>query len=220
MQTGFRSGSLLQAGLLSSYSCNCFSAAPSLRGHYPLPRYYEPLRLPARAGPSVIDSLGPLGHPTLPGLPGSSTNLSLRAVPNHPGRPSGCSCSLLPHRYQASSSLADWPPPIASRGRIGFDNYGSQVCFPGFHRADCSAQLRFRYMYERAIYMMNTFQFHCCPKQRKQRGSGSETWAFCRVLGDLESLVCLFGLIPPVQDIAREQRGGFTSEFAHGPWAR
>jgi hypothetical protein len=39
-------------------------------------------------------SLGPLGSgcpfPALPGLPGSSTDLSLRAVPNHPGRSDGC----------------------------------------------------------------------------------------------------------------------------------
>ena len=38
--------------------------------------------------------LGPLGFgyhfPILPGLPGSSTDRSLRAVPNHPGRPGEC----------------------------------------------------------------------------------------------------------------------------------
>jgi hypothetical protein len=37
--------------------------------------------------------------------------------------------------------------------------YGSQVCFPGFRQVDCSSPLRFRYMYERAIYMTNSFQF-------------------------------------------------------------
>src|SRR6202051_1677602 len=35
----------------------------------------------------------------VPGLPGSSTDLSTRAVPNHPGRPSRCICLLLPHRH-------------------------------------------------------------------------------------------------------------------------
>jgi hypothetical protein len=39
-------------------------------------------------------SLGPLGSgcpfPALPGLPGSLTDLFLRAVPNHPGRSGGC----------------------------------------------------------------------------------------------------------------------------------
>ena len=43
--------------------------------------------------PSVMYSLGPSASgypfPALPGLPGSSTDLSLRAVPNHPGRSGG-----------------------------------------------------------------------------------------------------------------------------------
>ena len=69
-------------------------------------------------------------------------------------------CSLLPRRCQASSSLADWPPPLSvtrpNRVRL---RYGSQVCFPGFHQTDRSAPLRFSYMYERAIYMVNSFQF-------------------------------------------------------------
>jgi len=39
--------------------------------------------------------------------------------PTTPEGPAGA-CSLLPCRWQASSSLADWPPPLASRGRIGF----------------------------------------------------------------------------------------------------
>ena len=70
-------------------------------------------------------------------------------------------CSLLPRRYQASSSSADWPPStFASRGRNRVRlRYGSQVCIPGFHQTDYSAPLRFSYMYERAIYMMNSFQF-------------------------------------------------------------
>jgi len=39
-----------------------------------------------------MDSVGSLDSrpSTLPGLPGSSTNLSLRAVPKHPGRSGGC----------------------------------------------------------------------------------------------------------------------------------
>jgi hypothetical protein len=57
---------------------------------------------------------------TSPGLPGPSVSLSTRALPNHPGRLDGCGCSLLPHRYQASSPSEEWPPPVVSRGRIGF----------------------------------------------------------------------------------------------------
>ena len=79
--------------------------------------------------------------------------------PTTPEGPTGA-CSLLPRRYQASSSLADWPPSISvtrpNRVRL---RYGSQVCFPGFRQTDYSAPLRFSYMYERAIYMVNSFQF-------------------------------------------------------------
>jgi len=35
-------------------------------------------------------AVGVDSFPALPGLPGSSTDLSLRAVPNHPGRSGGC----------------------------------------------------------------------------------------------------------------------------------
>ena len=78
-------------------------------------RYYEPLRLPAAATSQVIDSLKSLSmsfniHPT-PGLPGSSTDLSARALLNHPGRPSRCSHSFLPCWWQASPYLEGWPPP-------------------------------------------------------------------------------------------------------------
>jgi hypothetical protein len=37
--------------------------------------------------------------------------------------------------------------------------YGPQVCLPGFHQMDYSIPLRFGYTYERAIYMVNSFQF-------------------------------------------------------------
>ena len=37
--------------------------------------------------------------------------------------------------------------------------YGPQVCFPGFRQMDYSIPLRFSYTYERAIYMVNSFQF-------------------------------------------------------------
>src|ERR1017187_8063060 len=40
--------------------------------------------------------------PVPSGLPGSSTDLSSRAVSYHPGRSDGCSHPLLPRRYQAS----------------------------------------------------------------------------------------------------------------------
>jgi hypothetical protein len=150
----FRNRIFVQAVLLPSYSSNASSEAPLLHGRYPFPWLCIPL---GRWGRDV--SSPPCRVSQALKRRGSSTDLFLRAVPNHPGRLDGCACSLLPRRCQASSSLADWPPSIASRGRIGFDHYGSQVCFPGFRQTDCSASLRFRYMHERAIYMVNSFQF-------------------------------------------------------------
>ena len=46
------------------------------------------------------------------GLPGSSTDLSARAVLTHPGGSSGCIHPLLPHRWQASTFPSAWPHPI------------------------------------------------------------------------------------------------------------
>jgi len=78
--------------------------------------YYEPLRLPATATSQVMDSLkvSSMSFPIdpVPGLPGSSTDLSARALLNHPGRPSRCLLSFLPRWWQASPSLEGWPPPF------------------------------------------------------------------------------------------------------------
>jgi len=91
---------------------------------------------------------GRLPFPTLPGLPGSSTDLSLRAVPNHPGRSGGCLLIASPpitgfiiFGRLATSISVTRPNRVHLR-------YGSQVCFPGFHQPDCSDSLRFRYMHE------------------------------------------------------------------------
>ena len=79
-------------------------------------RYYGPLRLPTATAFEVMDSLQTLVTPTAvttsSGLPGPLTDLSARALPNHPGRPSRCLRSLLPCRWQASSSPEGWPPPF------------------------------------------------------------------------------------------------------------
>ncbi len=52
------------------------------------------------------------------GLPGSSTDLSPRAVPFHPGKSSGCFCSLLHRWCQASSNLEDWPLSLRANGAV------------------------------------------------------------------------------------------------------
>ena len=63
-------------------------------------------------------------RPVPPGLPGSSTNLSLRAVPFHPGRLLGCMCLLLPRGSLASPSQAGWPPPLCVTRPIRVHAYG------------------------------------------------------------------------------------------------
>ena len=55
-----------------------------------------------RDRPAVIYSRRTLADAASPGLLGSSTDLSSRAVSSHPGRSDECSYPLLPHRYQAS----------------------------------------------------------------------------------------------------------------------
>jgi len=77
--------------------------------------------LPGRC--AVMFSRAPLVALASPrqGLPGSSANLSTRAVPNHPGRSAGCSRLLLHQRScLASSQSEDWPPSFSYRDRIGF----------------------------------------------------------------------------------------------------
>ena len=89
-----------------------------------------------------------LPFPALPGLPGSLTVLSLRAVPNHPGRSDECLLISSPPVTgflifgRLATSISVTRP---NRVRL---RYSSQVCFPGFHQVDRSTPLRFRYVYE------------------------------------------------------------------------
>ncbi len=92
--------------------------APSLHGRYPLLRYYGPVRLPVGAASRVMSSPSALASATPSGLPGSPTDLSPRAVPFHPGKPSGCLCSLLRHWCQASSDPEDWPLSLRANGAV------------------------------------------------------------------------------------------------------
>ena len=85
-----------------------------------------------------------------------------------------CSCALVPnHPERSGECLLIASPPISgfilSGGLATFNSvtrpnrvrlrYGSQVCFPGFRQPDYAGSLRFSYMHERAIYMVNSFQF-------------------------------------------------------------
>ena len=131
---------------------------PSLHGHYPLPRYYGPFRLPASASPFVMFSAGAAGRVTTSRAAGSprflNADLSLRAVPIHPGRPSRCSCLLLPHWCQASSysgSLAAFNGVTRpNRVHITLRLTGSPN--RGFVSRDCSPVRSIGYMSNRLLH--------------------------------------------------------------------
>jgi hypothetical protein len=112
----FRNGALLAQAVSPPFDQNMTEVRPLRSIPFPgLPHYYGPLRLPAMAVTQVIDSPRTLpstvSMDTTPGLPGSSTDLSARALLNHPGRPSGCLGSFLHRWWQASPYLEGWPPP-------------------------------------------------------------------------------------------------------------
>ena len=101
--------------------CEHMSLAGALRstGITRRPHYYGPLRLPIKPNigylfPISVDSSKTLGWGiTRLGLPGSSTDLSVPAVPNHPEPPGGCTHLLLRHRFKASPNPDGWPRPFA-----------------------------------------------------------------------------------------------------------
>ena len=125
-----RRGTRVQAELLSSYQSTLASRplrstvvtrfvatmSPSDSRTEPAHGYVFPL---------AVDGL----PTTRPGLPGSSTDLSTRAVPYHPGKPDDCTYPLLHRRLQASAPLADWPLPLCvTRPKRVRLRYGSRVC--------------------------------------------------------------------------------------------
>ena len=136
-----RRGTCVQAEFLPSYQSKL--ASRPLRSTI-VTRFFTTMGLSdSRSGPpcgygfpQVVGS-----SPTArPGLPGSLADLSTRAVLFHPGKPDECVHPLLPHRWQASASSADWPlalcvtRPIQVRLR-----YGSRVRLPRLRGTDCSA---------------------------------------------------------------------------------
>src|SRR5712691_10971142 len=102
----FRNGIFIQAAFpLSSIS---ISLLRPLRSTV-VTRFFATMGLSdSRQGPTksylfLLAVLAPAG------LPGSFADLCTRAAPFHPEEPNDCSCPLLHRRFQASSSLADWP---------------------------------------------------------------------------------------------------------------
>ena len=156
----FRSQRQAQSAPPSSYDRTSLAGLLGSTGITPLPGYYEPIRLPARpAGgyvfPPPVEAYGL----TEPGLPGSSTDLSARAVPYHPGRLDGRMRSLLGRRWQASSSLAAWPPPLSvTRPKRVHLRYGSRVRSAGLRRAGLLRAPPASLPAERAIGRATSFQ--------------------------------------------------------------
>ena len=96
----------------------------------------------------------------LTGLPGSSTDLSTRAAPNHPGKPSGCFACCFPTgvRLHPSRRTGHFRIPIeAESGLLAL----RLACLPMpmLRQMGCSIPRLLGYMSEQAIYMMNSFQF-------------------------------------------------------------
>ena len=155
-----RPSALAQSAHSPSYGRTSLAGPLGSTGVTPLPRYYGPIRLPARPVGGYVFPLAVEGHTfTGPGLPGSWADLSARAVPYHPGRPDGCSCSLLLHRRRASSNSAAWPTFICvTRPKRVRLRYGSRVRSAGLRRAGLLRSPPASLPVERAIDRVTSFQ--------------------------------------------------------------
>ena len=101
------------------------------------------------------------GSPTTwPGLPGSSTDLSTRAVPYHPGEPDDCTYPLLHRRLQASSFPEEWPlPACVTRPKRVRLRYGSRVRRTRLHVCNYSQHALVWLPVEWVTLRVNTSQF-------------------------------------------------------------
>src|ERR1035437_6249963 len=137
----FRNRIFVQAVLLPSYISNASSEAPWLHGRYPASSLLWASPTPCRVSqvPRLI--------------------YSCALVPNHPGRSGECLLITSPpiSGFILSGGLATFTG-VTRPNRVRL-RYGSQVCFPGFRQPDYADSLRIGYMHERAIYMVNSFQF-------------------------------------------------------------
>jgi hypothetical protein len=100
---------MIQSVLPSSYQSTYLAGSLRSTDITPLRRYYEPRRLPTRAGRTVMDSRPPLEEVHSVGSPRFLADRSMRAAPNHPGERDRCQRPLLPCRWQASTLSEGWP---------------------------------------------------------------------------------------------------------------
>ena len=196
----FRYGaSVAQAGLLSFHE-NMTEVRPlGSTGITPLPRYYGPLRIPtvnARrvmdSPPAALPSAKPFRFGFSSGLPGSSADLSTRALPNHPGQSHRFLRSFIPGEWQASPSSGGWPLSFErNEAESGSLSLGSRLRRPGrclpfalrfLARTGLTPHVRLpsrdrpRLHVERAIHMSDSFQsdrstrLGLAYQRRKDRG--------------------------------------------------
>jgi len=150
-------------------------------GITPLPCYYGPLRIPTVHTERVIDSPPELTLQRNPftlgitsDLPGSSADLSTRALPNHPGQSHRFFRSFIPGGWQASPLSEGWPlTAMCNEVETGSLALGSRLRRQGSYRTLRSSLLqrtgltphvwlpardRPRLHVEQAIYMSDTLQ--------------------------------------------------------------
>jgi hypothetical protein len=179
----FRYGaSIAQAGLLS-FCVNMTEVRPlGSTGITPLPCYYGPLRIPTVNTARVIDSPPALSLQRNPfalgitsDLPGSSADLSTRALLNHPGQSHRFFRSFIPGEWQASPPSEGWPLSYkrneAETGSLALGSrlrrQGSDTTLRSWYslqKAGLTPHVwlpsrdRPRLHVEQAIYMSDTFQ--------------------------------------------------------------
>ena len=111
-------------------------------------------------------------------------NRSTRAVPNHPGRPDGCTCSLLPRRCQASPTLESWPPAMCVTRPNRVHVITAHVfCSGGLRRTGHPDRRLLRYMCERAIHMADSFHSARLTRLSLAHQRGHRGFAGCQVDG-------------------------------------
>src|SRR4051794_32502669 len=143
MLTRVRVGILIQAGLSSSYRILLFLKPLRSIRVTGLLRYFGLLRLPLGFRPSTEW----LSHPRA-GLPGSSADLSARAVPFHPGclMTALARCFITSARLPLSRQVGRQRMPLeAATLRVRF-RYGSRVRFPRLQPTDFAVSCLGRYM--------------------------------------------------------------------------